>query len=127
MALRLGESKKKAGTYAGLLLFQLLLLLAFGVRVIGMLACRLRVLLRTLCMLLALRVVALAVMFGGRTMGLSSLFVMLGGLIVLVSSHGSLVGWSVPVRRNSWFLRTFLISRFDLFGRRMSRPIRLLG
>jgi hypothetical protein len=52
-----------------------------------MLVCGLRVLLRARCVFLALGVVALAVMFGGRTMCLGSLFVMLGGLVVLVSSH----------------------------------------
>ena len=38
-------------------------------------------------MFLALRMIALAVMFGSRTMSLGRVLVMLGSLIVLVLSH----------------------------------------
>ena len=56
---------KKAGFHAGLLHFRLLLLLALGVRVVGVLVRALRVLLCTRCVFLALGMVALAVMVGG--------------------------------------------------------------
>jgi hypothetical protein len=39
------------------------------------------------CMLLALGMIALAVMFGRRAVGLRCVLVMLRGLVVLVSSH----------------------------------------
>ena len=54
---------------------------------IAMLVCSLRVLFGTACVLLALGVVALAVMFGSGTMRLGSIFVVFGSLVVLVSSH----------------------------------------
>jgi hypothetical protein len=47
-------------------------------------------------MLFAFGVIALAVVLRGRTMCLGSVFVVLGGLIVLVSCHEILVGWSAP-------------------------------
>jgi hypothetical protein len=97
----------------------LLLLLALGVRIIGVLVRGLRVLLRTRRMLLALGVVALAVMFGSGSMCFGSVFVMFGGLVVLVSCHGipRLVG-QLPVERNSRFLRTFLIIRIGRFPKK---------
>ncbi|WP_375775925.1 hypothetical protein ACE103_29585 [Bradyrhizobium sp. ma5] len=68
-----------------------LLLLALGVLVIRVLMCRLRVLLRTRCVLLAFGVVAPAVMFGGSAMCLPSLLMLRGCLVVLVSSHAILI------------------------------------
>ena len=52
-----------------------------------MLMSGLRMLHRSARVFLALRMVALAVMFGSGAMGLRRVLVMLGGLIVLVSSH----------------------------------------
>ena len=46
--------------------------------------------------LLALRMVALAVMFGSRAMSLRRVLVMLGSLIVLVLSHFCLFGEFAP-------------------------------
>ena len=65
-------------------------------RVVGVLARSLRVLLRARRVLFAFGVIALTVVLGGRTMCLGSVFVVLGGLIMLVSCHGILVGWSAP-------------------------------
>ena len=52
-----------------------------------MLVSGLRVLLRAMSMFFALGMVALAMMFGGRTMCLGSVVVMFGCLIVFVASH----------------------------------------
>jgi hypothetical protein len=52
-----------------------------------MLVGRLRVLLRTRGMFFSFRMVALAMVFGGRPMRLRSVFVMFGSLIMFVSSH----------------------------------------
>jgi hypothetical protein len=84
--------RRRAGFYTGPLV-QLLLLLALGMRLVGMRVCSLRMLLRTRGVLLALGMVALAMMFGGGTMCLGGMFVMFGGLVVLFFSHGILVGW----------------------------------
>ena len=70
----------------------LFLLLTLRMSLIAMLVCSLRVLFGTACVLLALGVVALAVIFRSRTMCLGSVFVVFGSLVVLVSSHGTLVG-----------------------------------
>jgi hypothetical protein len=65
----------------------LLLLLALGVSLVRLLMGGLRMLLRTLGMLFALRMIALAMMFGGRTMRLGGVFVMFGCPVVFVSCH----------------------------------------
>jgi hypothetical protein len=83
---------KRAGVCTGPLRSQLLLLLAFGMRLIGVLVSGLRMLLRARRMFLALGMVALAVVFGGGAMGLGGVFVMFGGLVVFVFSHGILLG-----------------------------------
>jgi len=70
----------------------LFLLLTFRMSLIAMLICSLRMLLRSIGMLLAFGVIPLAVMFGGGTMCLGSVFVVFGSLVVFVSSHGILVG-----------------------------------
>jgi hypothetical protein len=75
---------------------RLLLLLTLRMRVVGVLTRSLRVLLRARRVLFAFGVIALAVVLGGRTMCLGSVFVVLGGLIMLVSCHEILVGWSAP-------------------------------
>jgi hypothetical protein len=67
-------------------------------RCVGLLVRRLRMLLRTRRVLLALGVVALAVMFGGGTMGLGGVFVVFGCLVVLFFGHEILVGWVAPSR-----------------------------
>jgi hypothetical protein len=86
----LGESKK--GRFSPAPLIQLLLLLALGMRRVGLLVRSLRMLLRTRRVLLALGMVALAVMFGSRTMRLGGVLVVFGCLVVFVFSHGILVG-----------------------------------
>jgi hypothetical protein len=88
---------KRAG-FSPALLNQLLLLLALGMRRVGLLVRRLRMLLRTGRVLLALGMVALAVMFGGGTMRLGGVFVMFGCLVVFVFGHETLVGWVAPSR-----------------------------
>lgn len=60
---------------------------------IAMLIGGLRVLLRAACVFLTLGMIALAVVFGSRTVRLSGVFVMFGSFVVLVSSHSSLVGY----------------------------------
>jgi hypothetical protein len=70
----------------------LFLLLALRMGLIAVLACSLRVLFGAARVLLALGVVALAVMFGGGTMCLGSVFVVFGSLVVFVLGHGILVG-----------------------------------
>jgi hypothetical protein len=70
----------------------LFLLLALRMSLIAMLACSLRVLFGTARVLFALGVVTLAVMFGGGTMCLGSVFVVFGSLVVFVLGHGILVG-----------------------------------
>jgi len=62
-----------------------------------MLVCSLRVLFGTACVLLALGMVALAVMFGGGSMCLGCIIVMFGCFIVFISSHVTLVGCQLPV------------------------------
>jgi hypothetical protein len=54
---------------------------------IAMLIGGLRMLLRSIRMLLALRVIALAMVVGSGTMGLGRVFMMFGGLVVLISCH----------------------------------------
>ena len=71
-------------------------------RVIGMLPRRLRVLLRTRCMLLALGVVALAVMFGRGTVRLGRIFVVFGCLVMFISSHRKPLGCQLPGVKLSW-------------------------
>ena len=97
---------KKGPVFTGPLI-QLLLLLALGMRRVGLLVRSLRMLLRTDRVFLALGVVALAVMFGGGTMGLGSAFVVFGSLVVLVLGHEILVGCQLPVGTNSPFPATF--------------------
>src|ERR1700744_5897539 len=58
----------------------------------------LRVLFGTACMLLALGMVALAMMFGGRTMCLGSVVVMFGSLVMFVFGHGFPRWLSAPSR-----------------------------
>lgn len=52
-----------------------------------MLMGRLRMLLGHVRLLLAFRMVALAVMFGGRTVSLGRIFVVFGGFVMFVSCH----------------------------------------
>lgn len=85
----------------------LFLLLALRMSLLAMLVCRLRVLFGTARMLLALGMVALAVMFGGGTMCLGSIFVMFGSLIVFISGHGILFGCQSPVGTNSLYRKAF--------------------
>jgi hypothetical protein len=82
---------KGAGFYTGPLI-QLLLLLALGMRLVGVLVGGLGMLLCARCVLLALGVVALAVMFRGGTMCLGGVLVMFGSLVMLVFGHEILVG-----------------------------------
>jgi len=82
---------KRAGFYTGPLL-QLLLLLTFRMRIVGVLARSLGMLLRTRRVLLALGVVALAVMFSSGAMRLGGVLVVFGCLVVLVFGHEILVG-----------------------------------
>jgi hypothetical protein len=70
----------------------LFLLLALRMSLIAMLVGSLRMLFGAVRVLLALGVVALAVMFGGGTMCLGSIFVMFGSLVVFFFGHGILVG-----------------------------------
>jgi hypothetical protein len=85
----------------------LFLLLALRMSLIAMLGCSLRVLFGAARVLLALGVVALAVMFGGGTMSLGSIFVVFGSLVVFVLGHGILVGCSLPAGTNSPHPKTF--------------------
>ena len=98
---------EKGPVFTGPLLIQLLLLLALGMRRVGLLVRSLRMLLRTCRVLLAFGMVALAVMFGGGTMRLGSRFVMFGGLVVLVFGHEILVGYQLPAGTNSRYPATF--------------------
>jgi len=82
---------KKGPVFTGPLI-RLLLLLALGMCRVGLLVRSLRMLLGTDRVFLALGVVALAVMFGGGTMGLGGVFVVFGSLVVLVFGHEILVG-----------------------------------
>jgi hypothetical protein len=84
-----------------LLFNSLLLLLALGMRLIGMLMRGLRMLLGACGVFFALGVVALAVMFGGGTMCLGSVFVVFGGLVMFVFSHEILFGLKLPVGGNT--------------------------
>ena len=61
-------------------------------RLVGVLVCRLRMLLGARSVLLALGMVAPAVMFGGGTMRLGSIFVMFGRFVMFFLSHEILVG-----------------------------------
>jgi hypothetical protein len=74
-------------------LIELFLLLAFGMRLVGMLMSGLRMLLGARRVFLSLGVVALAVMFGSGAMGLGSGFVVFRSLVVFVFGHKILVGW----------------------------------
>jgi hypothetical protein len=85
----------------------LFLLLALRMSLIAMLVCSLRVLFGSARVLLALGVIALAVMFRGGTMGLGSVFVVFGSLVVFVFGHGILVGCQLPAGTNSPHLKTF--------------------
>lgn len=62
-----------------------------------MLVSTLRMLLRHVCMFLALSVVTFAMMFGCGPVRFSSVFVMFGCFIVFISSHVTLVGCQLPV------------------------------
>jgi hypothetical protein len=57
-------------------------------RLVCVLMGRLRMLLRSVRVFLALGVVTLAVMFRGRTVGFCRVFVVLSRLVVFVSRHG---------------------------------------
>ena len=61
-----------------------------------MLVSCLRVLLRSISMLLALGMVALAVMFGGSAVRLGRVLVVLSGFVMFVSGHVRLVGCLLP-------------------------------
>jgi hypothetical protein len=76
----------------------LFLLLTFRMSLLAMLVRGLRVLFGAARVLLALGVVALAVMFGGGTMCLGSVFVVFSGLVMFISGHGILVGLLAPSR-----------------------------
>jgi hypothetical protein len=65
----------------------LLLLLALGMGLVGVRVGGLRMLLCGIRMLLALRMIALAVVLCGGTVRLGRVFVMFRGLIMFVSSH----------------------------------------
>jgi hypothetical protein len=80
---------------------QLLLLLALGVGLIGVLVGGLRMLLGTIRMLLTLGMVAFAVMFSGGTVCLRSIFVVLGSFIVFVSGHEVPRWLRTPSRRQT--------------------------
>jgi hypothetical protein len=89
--------------------FNLLLLLALGVRLVAVLMSSLRVLLRGSCVLLALGVIALAVVFRRGSVGFGRVFVVLRSLIVLVSCHGRFPCLACSQRatkaaRQEWFL-----------------------
>lgn len=84
---------KKGPAYSPGLHDQLLLLLTLGVGLVRLLVGRLRMLLCRVRMFLALRMVAFAMMFGGRTVCLGRVFVVFSGLVVFISCHVSLVGW----------------------------------
>ena len=60
---------------------------------IAVFVCSLRMLLGSICVFLSLAMIALAVMFRGRAVGLRSVFVVFGRLIVFIFSHFSLVGY----------------------------------
>jgi hypothetical protein len=64
---------------------------------IAMLIGGLRVLLRAAGVLFALGMIALAVVFCGRTVRLGGVIVMFGSFVVLIFSHLGLVGWQLPV------------------------------
>jgi hypothetical protein len=85
----------------------LFLLLALRMGLLTMLVRSLRVLFGTARVLLALGVVALAVMFGGGTMCLGSVFVVFGSLVVFVLGHGILVGCQLPAGTNPPHPKTF--------------------
>ena len=61
--------------------------LTLGVGLVGMLMGRLRMLFRHVRVFLTLGMVALAMMFGGRTVSLGRVFVVFGSLVVFVSCH----------------------------------------
>jgi hypothetical protein len=86
---------KRAGFYTGPLL-QLLLLLTFRMRIVGVLARSLGMLLRTRRVLLALGVVALAVMFGSGAVSLGRVLVVLSSRVVFIFGHVRLVGCVLP-------------------------------
>jgi hypothetical protein len=67
----------------------LFLLLTLRMSLLAMLVCGLRVLFGAARVLPALGVVTLAVMFGGGTMCLGSVFVVFGSLVVFFSCHGN--------------------------------------
>ena len=60
-------------------------------RLVSLLVSCLRMLLRSISMLFALGVITLAVMFGGGTVRLSCILVMLSGFVMFVSGHFRLV------------------------------------
>jgi hypothetical protein len=79
---------KKPGSAPGFFcLMKLFLLLAFGMRLVAMLIGGLRMLLRSIRMFLALGMIALTMVVGRGTMRLRRVFVVFGGLVVLVSCH----------------------------------------
>ena len=65
-------------------------------RLVGVLVCGLRMLLGAGGVFLALGVVAFAVMFGGGAMGLGSVFVMFGSLVVFIFCHSKPRWLSAP-------------------------------
>jgi hypothetical protein len=67
----------------------------------------LRVLFGTAGVLPALAVIALAVMFGGGSMFLGSIFMMFGSLVMFVFGHEVLVGCQLPVSTNPPHTPTF--------------------
>ncbi len=72
-----------------------------------MLVCGLRMLFGTAGVLPALAVVALAMMLGGGSMFLGSIFMMFGSLVMFVFGHEVLVGCQLPVSTNPPHTPTF--------------------
>jgi hypothetical protein len=68
------------------------LLLALGVGLVTVLMGSLRMLLRSIGVLFAFGVVALAMVFGSRTVRFSCVLVVLRSLVVLISGHARLLG-----------------------------------
>jgi hypothetical protein len=63
---------------------------------VGMLVSCLRVLLRSISLLLTLGMIALAVMFGGGAVRLGRVLVVFSGLVMFVSGHVRLIGCLLP-------------------------------
>jgi hypothetical protein len=89
--------KKEPGLSPGSDFFtSLLLLLALGMSLVGVLMGGLRMLLSGVRMFLALHVIALAVVLSGTAVSFSSIFVMFGGFVVFVSCHRWLLWLFAP-------------------------------